>query len=98
MAPLSSAETIRAALAPHAATLPGIARCSIRHGPGHGAPEAIALGEKLAPVFLFPGGAFGVSRSLMERHVWEAVRKHLQNTRMQDLYGGFVYIISGEAP
>jgi hypothetical protein len=49
-------------------------------------------------VFLFPGSAFGVSRSLMERHVWEAVRKHPQNTRMQDLYGGFVYIISGEAP
>jgi demethylmenaquinone methyltransferase/2-methoxy-6-polyprenyl-1,4-benzoquinol methylase len=52
----------------------------------------------LAPVFVFLGSAFGVSRKLMERHPWESVRRHLRNTRMQELYGGFVYIISGEAP
>ena len=50
MAPMSSVETIRAALAPHAATLPGIARSSIRHGLGHGAPEAIALRDYPAPL------------------------------------------------
>ena len=50
MAPMSSAETIRAALAPHAATLPGIARSSIRHGLGHGAPEAIAFCDYRAPL------------------------------------------------
>jgi hypothetical protein len=34
----------------------------------------------------------------MDRHIWEAVERHLQNTQMQELYGGFVYIVSGEAP
>ena len=33
----------------------------------------------------------------MERHVWESVERHLGNTRMQELYGGFVYVISAEA-
>jgi ubiquinone/menaquinone biosynthesis C-methylase UbiE len=51
----------------------------------------------LAPAFVFLGSAFGVSRNLMERHPWESVQRHLRNTRMQELYGGFVYIISGEA-
>lgn len=51
-----------------------------------------------APAFVFLGSAFGVSRTLMERHPWKSVQHHLRNTRMQELYGGFVYIISGEAP
>ena len=51
----------------------------------------------LAPAFVFLGSAFGVSRELMERHPWESVQRHLRNTRMQERYGGFVYIISGEA-
>lgn len=51
----------------------------------------------LAPLFVLIGRAFGVSRALMARHPWESVRRHLRNTRMQELYGGFVYIISGEA-
>ncbi len=50
MAPMSSVETIRAALTPHAATLPGIARSSIRHGLSHGAPEAIAHCDYPAPL------------------------------------------------
>ncbi len=45
MAPLSSVETIRAALA-----LSGIARSSIRHGLSHGAPEALALCDYPAPL------------------------------------------------
>ena len=52
----------------------------------------------LAPVFVALGSSFGVSKSLMHRHVWESVERHLKNTRMQELYGGFVYIISGQAP
>jgi demethylmenaquinone methyltransferase/2-methoxy-6-polyprenyl-1,4-benzoquinol methylase len=49
----------------------------------------------LAPLFVFLGSGFGVSRDLMKRHPWESVRRHLGNTQMQELYGGFVYIISG---
>lgn len=52
----------------------------------------------LAPLFVALGSAFGVSQALMERHVWKSVQRHLRNTRMQELYGGFVYIVSGEAP
>ncbi len=52
----------------------------------------------LAPAFLFLGSTYGVSRKLMERHPWESIQRHLRNTQMQELYGGFVYIISGEAP
>lgn len=51
-----------------------------------------------APLFVALGSSFGVSKDLMERHVWEAVERHLENTTMQELYGGFVYIVSGEAP
>jgi ubiquinone/menaquinone biosynthesis C-methylase UbiE/ketosteroid isomerase-like protein len=51
----------------------------------------------LAPAFIFLGSAFGVSRNLMESHPWESVQRHLRNTQMQELYGGFVYIISGKA-
>ncbi len=53
--------------------------------------------RRLAPLFVLLGRAFGVSRALMARHPWESVRRHLRNTRMQELYGGFVYIVSGEA-
>ena len=51
-----------------------------------------------APLFVALGSSFGVSKDLMERHIWESVERHLQNTKMQELYGGFVYIVSGEAP
>ena len=40
-----SVETIRAGLAPYATTLHEIARASIRHGIGHGAPAKITLGD-----------------------------------------------------
>jgi ubiquinone/menaquinone biosynthesis C-methylase UbiE len=51
----------------------------------------------LAPAFVFLGSAFGVSRDLMEHHPWESVQRHLRNSQIQEYYGGFVYIISGEA-
>jgi demethylmenaquinone methyltransferase/2-methoxy-6-polyprenyl-1,4-benzoquinol methylase len=49
-----------------------------------------------APAFVALGSAFGVSMTLMEHHVWESIERHLQNVRMQELYGGFVYIVSGQ--
>jgi demethylmenaquinone methyltransferase/2-methoxy-6-polyprenyl-1,4-benzoquinol methylase len=52
----------------------------------------------LAPLFVALGSSFGVSKALMNRHVWESVERHLGNTRVREFYGGFVYIISGEAP
>ena len=52
----------------------------------------------LAPLFVALGRPFGVSLALMDRHPWESVKAHLRQTQMRELYGGFVYIISGEAP
>lgn len=52
----------------------------------------------LAPLFVALGRPFGVSLALKERHPWESVRRHLRHTRMRELYGGFAYIVSGEAP
>lgn len=52
----------------------------------------------LAPLFVALGSLYGVSLALMDRHPWESVQRHLRQTRMQEFYGGFVYIISGEAP
>jgi len=48
-----------------------------------------------ASLFTMP---FGLTEPLFvpERHPWESVQRHLRNTQMQELYGGFVYIISGE--
>jgi demethylmenaquinone methyltransferase/2-methoxy-6-polyprenyl-1,4-benzoquinol methylase len=51
----------------------------------------------LAPLFVALGSSFGVSKDLMKRHIWKSVERHLENTKMQELYGGFVYIVSGEA-
>lgn len=52
----------------------------------------------LAPLFVTLGSTFGVSRSHMERRVWESVERHLRNPQMRELYGGFVYCSWGEAP
>lgn len=52
----------------------------------------------LAPAFVFLGSPFGVSSNLMEHHPWESVWKYLRNVHLEELYGGFVYIISGDAP
>lgn len=52
----------------------------------------------LAPLLVAITRPFGVSLALMERHPWESIQRHLLHTRMQELYGGFAYIVSGEAP
>jgi len=54
--------------------------------------------RRLTPVFVALGKTFGVSQSFMNRHVWESVERHLGNAAMQEFYGGFVYMASGEAP
>lgn len=51
----------------------------------------------LAPLLVTLWRPFGVSLALMERHPWESVRRHLRHARMRELYGGFAYIVSGEA-
>lgn len=43
------------------------------------------------------GKSFGMSRDFMERQVWISVERHLEQTKMQELYGGFVYIVTGRA-
>jgi demethylmenaquinone methyltransferase/2-methoxy-6-polyprenyl-1,4-benzoquinol methylase len=50
----------------------------------------------LAPLLVAITHPFGVSLALTERHPWESVQRHLRHTRMQELYGGFVYIVFGE--
>lgn len=52
----------------------------------------------LAPLIAALASPFGVSIALMDRHPWESVRLHMRETRMRELYGGFAYIVSGEAP
>lgn len=51
-----------------------------------------------APLFVELGRRFGVSKDLMERHIWKSIERHLQHTKMKELYGGFVYLATGEAP
>jgi demethylmenaquinone methyltransferase/2-methoxy-6-polyprenyl-1,4-benzoquinol methylase len=50
-----------------------------------------------APLFIALGKSFGMSRDFMERQVWISVERHLEQTKMQELYGGFVYIVTGRA-
>jgi len=52
----------------------------------------------VTPLFVALGSTFGVSEALMDRHIWESVQRHFKHTQMTELYGGFVYIVSGEAP
>ncbi len=51
----------------------------------------------LAPLVVAITRPFGVSLALADRHPWESVQRRLCHTRMQELYGGFAYIVSGEA-
>jgi demethylmenaquinone methyltransferase/2-methoxy-6-polyprenyl-1,4-benzoquinol methylase len=52
----------------------------------------------LAPLVVAITRPFGISLALTERHPWELIQRHLHHTRMQELYGGFAYIVSGAAP
>lgn len=52
----------------------------------------------LAPLLAALSSPFGVSVALMDRRPWESVTRHMRQTKMRELYGGFAYILSGEAP
>jgi demethylmenaquinone methyltransferase/2-methoxy-6-polyprenyl-1,4-benzoquinol methylase len=41
---------------------------------------------------------FGVTRDLAARHPWVAMRQHLANVGMEELFGGGAYLCAGEAP
>ncbi len=52
--------------------------------------------SRLAPFLVFLTRPFGVSMELATRHPWESINRHLNNTSLTELYGGFVYIATGE--
>lgn len=52
----------------------------------------------LAPLFMALKHPFWVYLALVGRHPWKSVQRRLRNTEMREFYGGFAYIISGEAP
>ena len=41
---------------------------------------------------------FGVTFDLASRHPWESVERYFEDCRLEDLYFGFTYIVSGWAP
>ncbi len=42
--------------------------------------------------------AFGVTEDLAERHPWETVARHFEAVTIRELYLGFAYVVSGQAP
>ena len=51
---------------------------------------------RLAPWLVFLAKPFGLSMELAARHPWESINKHLKNTSLTEIYGGLVYIATGE--
>jgi demethylmenaquinone methyltransferase/2-methoxy-6-polyprenyl-1,4-benzoquinol methylase len=52
--------------------------------------------SRLAPFLVFLTRPFGVSMELATRHPWESIDRYLNNTSLTELYGGFVYIATGD--
>lgn len=52
--------------------------------------------SRLAPLFALTLRPFGVSLDLASRHPWEAMKRHLTNVSMTELYGGMAYVAAGE--
>lgn len=50
----------------------------------------------LAPLAVFIMSPFGVSIEMANRTPWESVNKNFENTSLEELYGGFTYIVMGE--
>lgn len=50
----------------------------------------------LAPLGVFITKPFGVSIEMASRHPWESLNEYLKNSTMNELYGGFSYIATGE--
>ncbi len=57
--------------------------------------------RKLRPLFLPIVRPFAVTNQLIQERPWEIIRQsfqqHLKNTSMRELYGGFSFLITGEA-
>ena len=51
----------------------------------------------LFKVVLWLGRPFGVSPDYFDRHTWESVERHFQETALEQRYGGLMYISSGTA-
>jgi ubiquinone/menaquinone biosynthesis C-methylase UbiE len=49
----------------------------------------------LAPLGAILTAPIGVSEDLAARHPWESVARHLQGFRVEEYYGGFVYLAVG---
>jgi len=50
------------------------------------------------PLFIWIFRSFGISMALFERKPWEAIKRHLSNTKIEEFYFGLIFVASGEAP
>lgn len=50
---------------------------------------------KLLPLLLPFFRPFGVTRDLADRHPWESLKKHFDETTMREMYFGYTYIAGG---
>lgn len=52
--------------------------------------------RRLVPLLDLLSRPLSYSRTLAERRLWESIRRHAGNVRVDDLYFGFVYLAVGE--
>jgi ubiquinone/menaquinone biosynthesis C-methylase UbiE len=50
------------------------------------------------PLFIWIFRSFGISMALFERKPWEAIKRHLSNTKIEEFYFGLIFVASSEAP
>ena len=52
----------------------------------------------LLKLFVRSGRSFGLTLDYLQRHPWESVESYFQETSLEEMYGGIVYVSSGTAP
>ena len=52
----------------------------------------------LLKLFVCIGRPFGLSHDYINRSPWESVERHFQETALEEMYGGMIYISSGTVP
>jgi demethylmenaquinone methyltransferase/2-methoxy-6-polyprenyl-1,4-benzoquinol methylase len=52
--------------------------------------------SRLVPLLDFLSRPLDYSRIVGERRLWESIRRHAGNVRVEEFYGGFVYLAVGE--
>jgi len=52
----------------------------------------------LLKLFVRLGRPFGLTLSYLDHHTWESVERYLQETTLEERYGGLLYISSGTKP